>query len=253
MKSKFYFILIMLVLALSLFPSLTFAKTATIKTAVTQAQNQQLENLRTRGINEINRRLTSLDKLTTIVDNMKRLSASQKSDLKAQIQSQINDLTVLKTKIQGDTDLTTLRADVKSIVNSYRIFLLYIPKIHLLAGADAMLNLSDKLTSLAAKLAVRIAQAKSQGQDTTTIEQTLADMNAKIADALKQYQSIESTIMPLVPQDYPNNKSTLQQGRVMLQTGRQDLVTARNDAQSIINTLKTFDTATATTASSPTP
>ncbi|MCL4415638.1 MAG: hypothetical protein M1324_01560 [Patescibacteria group bacterium] len=209
-------------------------------------QNDKVANLKQRADTEIERRLTSLQNLITKINNLKRISGDQKSSLTTQIQSQITELTNLRTKIDADSDLATLKTDVKSIVGSYRIYALFMPKVHILATADIILETSDKTSELTNKLQLRIDQAKTEGKDVIVIQASLADMQAKIADAKKQAQSAIDTVTPLTPDGFPGNKATLQNARKMLQTGREDLHVARTDAQKIINGLKTFKSSTGT-------
>lgn len=216
-------------------------------------QNDKIANLKQRANTEIDRRLTSLNKLIDRLNKVKKLSSDQKTSLINQIQIQINDLTILKTEISADTDMETLRADVKSIVNSYKIYALFIPKIHILATADVILETSDKTTELSNKLQQRIDQAKTEGKDISSVQTYLTDMQSEIEDAKKQAQNAIDTVTPLTPEGFPGNKTTLQSARKMLKTARQDLHTARLDAKKIINELKTrkssLDTNSATSSS----
>lgn len=219
------------------------AQRQTTSTSSSQVQSQRqadrLPQLKARADQEIDRRIATLNRLITRLTTIKRLSAPDKSSLTSQIQAQITSLTQLKTKIDADTDITTLRADVQSIVTSYRIFLLFIPKIHLLAGADALADTSDKFASYTAELKTRIAKAQANGRDVTSLQTTLTDMETKIADAKTQAQTITSEILPLTPEGYPGNKTTLESARESLRKGREDLLLARQDAATILKALRT--------------
>ncbi len=217
-----------------------------------QAENQaaRITSLKTRADKEIDRRVAALNNLITKINSNKRLSDADKSTFVSQIQSQITTLTTLRSKIDADTDLDTLRADVKSIVDSYRIFALFIPKIHILSSADSMSQAADKLTAIAAKLQTKIQSAQAAGNDVTALQSALSDMQAKVADAKTQYQNAENTVSPLTPDGYPTNKSQLDSARAMIKTGAQDLKTARADAVTIISGLKSMKK---TSTSSPAP
>src|SRR5579872_6107659 len=131
--------------ALFAFPAVVFAQTIVPsegigirptlqaeREAITQ-QRQQIQaqvvqtrqtNLKTRADNEITRRITALNDLITRINGFTRLTADQKSSFVTQIQTEINTLTSLKTKIDADTDTATLKTDVQSIVAEYRVFAL---------------------------------------------------------------------------------------------------------------------------------
>lgn len=220
--------------------NLTTAQTQAETQAKTQAKTNRIQNLKTRADTEINRRLAALNLLTTKVNLLKKLSADQKTSFNTDIQNNITDLTALKVKIAADTDPITLQTDVKSIIGDYRIFALYIPKIHLLAGADAVTDMTTNLSILAIKLQTKITTDQQAGKDTTTAQAALIDMQAKITAALTQAQNVTATVIPLAPTGYPGNSSSLKSSQVILKAARSDLQTARQDAQQIIKALKSL-------------
>lgn len=200
--------------------------------------NTKTENLKNRASNEITRRITTLTHVISKISAIKRLTESQKNSLTSDIQAEIESLKLLNTKIQADTDIETLRTDVKSIVTSYRIYLLYLPQTQIIIAADALLKTSDTITQLVAKLQTRITEDKNAGKDTSSLEKILADMQTKIEDAKTQANNAINTVSQLKPTDYPGNKPSLQEARTMLHTGLKDLQTVRQDTQKIITDLR---------------
>jgi len=209
------------------------------KSAV-QAQSQQLR--RERADQEINRRITALNNLISRINGMKKLSNSDKSTLVSQVQSEITNLTSLKSKIDADTDPQILKTDKQSIVQSYRVFVLFIPKIRILAAADRMDVTADKLSDLVKKLQGRISQAQLASKNVTSLQTALTDMQNKISDAKTQYQNARNAVTPLTPDGYPANKITLQAAHDMIKTGAQDLRSVLKDAKTIRNGLKELGT-----------
>jgi hypothetical protein len=204
--------------------------------ATTRVENH-IDNLKARAEKELTRRLNALNKLATSLQNVKRLSADQKTTMIADVQTQITSLTALQTKINQDTDEATLKADVQSIVKSYRIYALYMPKIEILVAADKILSTNDTLTTLATVLQTQITSAQTKGQDVTALNALLADMQAKIADAKTQSQNAITTVTPLTPDGYPANKTSLTSARDMLKVARSDSRAALADAKKIIKSL----------------
>lgn len=230
-------------------PSATLAAN-TAKTVATAAvetrQEERMVNLKARADKEIDRRLTALNAIKTKINAIKRLTTDQKSAMTTAIDQNITDLTALKTKINADTDPTTLQADVKSIVDSYRVYALFIPKIHILTAGDAITDLLTKLNALETKLETRIAEAKTAGNDVAALETALAEMKTKLADAKTQSDNAVSTVTSLEPAGYPGNKGSLQTALGLLKTARADIVTAKQDAKTIVNGLKAIKTPTPT-------
>ncbi|HZE86721.1 MAG TPA: hypothetical protein VE090_00805 [Methylomirabilota bacterium] len=186
-------------------------------------------NLKDRADQEITRRLTSLQNLLTRISEFKKLSTTQKSSLTTQVQAEIAALTTLQAKINADTDTQTQRTDVQSIVQSYRVYALFIPQMQILGAADRMLTVTDNFTTEATTLQTKIDQAKADGKDVTELQPLLTDIQAKIADAKKQAQAAIDAVTPLTPAGYPGNATTLQSARKMLETGRNDLLLAQQD------------------------
>ncbi len=225
---------------------------------VTKTQERISENLRERATREIDRRITSLDRLIAKINAFKKLSSTQKSTMVSQIQTEITNLTALKAKIDADTDNATLKTDIQSIVKGFRIYALFVPKIHILATSEGLDVAADRMSSLAGKLEARIAEAKIKGEDTASLDLLLTDMKAKITDAKTQAQAARDLVTPLTPDGYPGNKTTLQSARAKLVAGRRDLQLARQDAGRIIqglrkNTVKPTSSVTPTSAVTPTP
>ncbi len=210
--------------------STTSAARETIKT---ENQANLTANLRERAQREITRRITFLNELSAKLDKIKKLTASDKQILKTQIQSQIDGLNSLQAKINADTDLATLRTDVKSIINGYYIFAFFRVKIELLVAADRLSTASDNLNMIYTKLQTRISEAKSKGKDTVLLESELSDMLLKIKDAKNQYQAAETELSSLTPQGFPGNKSILLDARAKIKLGAQDLRNAYQDIAKI--------------------
>lgn len=202
-------------------------------TKVAAGQDAALSRLKTRADNEIARRVNALTKLMARINDIKRLTSDQKTTLTTEVQDQINALNTLKTKIDADTDIATLRTDVQSIVKSYRTYALFIPKTYIIVHANRLLDIVDALTTIQGKLQTRIDEAKAAGNDTTAMQNLIADMTTKLADAKTQATNAINAVLPLTPDGYPGNKATLQSARTMLVTARQDIQAAHKDEQQI--------------------
>lgn len=166
-----------------------------------ERQVQRITLRRDRADQEIMKRITALNGLINRINAMKKLTASQKSSLTSQLNTEIANLQTLKAKIDGDTDLQTLTADKKSVVDSFRVYALFMPKISILAYADRILDIVNDL------------KAKNPTGDALT----------KVNDAQTQAQNAINTVLPLDPSGYPGNKTQLVAARSMLKTANQDV------------------------------
>jgi len=216
------------------------SQSAQISGKVQESTANRVTKLNDRAVAEIDRRVAALQKLITLLSNVKRLTADQKVSFTTQIQAEITSLQTLEAKIKLDTDITTLKTDVQSIIKSYRVYLLFMPKIEIVAAADRMVNIADQMSSLSAKLQTRIDMVKTAGNDVSSLQTLLDDMKAKIADANTQAANATSAVISLTPDGYPANKTVLQSARTTLRTGYQDLISAFQDAKNIRKGMETF-------------
>jgi len=204
--------------------------------ALGAAQAQRLTNLKTKGAAEIDRRLANLNAAQAKLQAATTLTAANKTTLQQQVQAEITGLTNLKTKLAADTDLATARADVASIVADYRVYALMLPKARLVASGDRLSVVVNKLTDLSGQLQTKIDARAAAGQDVTALRASLADLNAKKADAVKQIVGL-TNLLALQPSDYNANHALLLTYRDGLRTAQTDLKAARDDAKSIIGAL----------------
>lgn len=222
-----------------LFSPVSFAKVTPNPTK----QAERIATVRQQADTDVQKRLDSLNDLITKVKAMKHLTDGQKNDLTAKAQSEITTLNNLKTKIDADTDLATLRADRQAVFNQVRVYALFIPSMHIVGAADNILDVVTLMQQLQQKLQDRVNQAKSSGKDVTALQNALNDMQAKVTDAQTQAQNAINTVTLLVPDGgdktkFDSNKTALENARNLIKTAESDLKTARGDAQTVRNGLK---------------
>ena len=222
-----------------------------------------ITKIKNRADLEITRRITALNNLTARIGTMARLSSSEQENLSSAIGSQISALNALKAKIAADVsanNTTTLKADIQSIVKSYRIFMLVLPQGAIEAAVDRVLTLTGIMSDLSTKLSSRLSVAASAGNNVSASQAALADMNAKISDANAQAQAANNEVASLTPDNGSStamqaNTAALQDARAKIVTSQHDLIAARADALVIIKALAGYKvsasaTKTATVSSS---
>jgi hypothetical protein len=206
--------------------------------ASTKNEAQHLQKLQSRANAEIERRLSKLDKLNSLISSTSKLSSSDKATLTAEVNSAISGLTSLKSKIDADTDLTSALIDAKSVVTEYRVYVLVVPKVHIIAAADAQQNVEAKLSAFATKLQSRITEAKNKGKDVSELQTALDSMNQQITAAQGISTSVESKVLPLQPTDYNSDHTLLSGYRSQLVTAHNDDKAAYQDAKTIVQDLQ---------------
>lgn len=196
-----------------------------------------LKRLQTRADTEIKHRIDRLTVLLKQIANSK-LTQSQKDSLTSQVQTYITGLQTQGAKIDADADLATLRTDVKAIVNSFRVYAFFVPKMHIIEHADRLLDAANQMITLTTKLQAMITKASAAGKDVSKIQPLMDDRTAKLNDAVSQAQQAISTVLPLTADGYPGNMSVLSSARTMLRTALSDLRQAFKDAQQVRKLLR---------------
>ena len=193
--------------------------------------------LKARGHLAIQRRLNEIERLTTLVNGATHLSSANRSALLSKLSSDTSGLQALDTKIQGDTDATTLRTDLESIVTAYRIYVLVAPQVHLVVASDRVAALIDLGNSIASKIQAKIDAAKGNGKDVKAAQAALDDMKKQLADAAAAIGGVAASVIALTPSGYPGNRTTLLSARSSILSARAHLATARADAHAAVNAL----------------
>ncbi len=179
-----------------------------LETMQEKKQNLQITGAQIRkekSYQEIERRIAHLEELITRLNAIKRLTDTQKADLISQVQAEIDKLKSLKSQIESETDPVKIKELKQSIVTSYRIYVVFMPKIQIMAHADRILTVAEEM------------------KQKTTDEDALS----KISEAETKANEAINAVIGLTPDGYPGNKATFQSARQMLTTALQYLKDAR--------------------------
>jgi len=243
----------------------TFAQTSLI-TSSTKNEGQRtrmasttnptaISKLIAQSDKEVVQRINSLNALLTRVQAMKKVSDAGKANISSQIQAEITNLNNLKAKIDADTDTTTLKADLKTITADYRIYMLIVPQIQIIAASDRIDTISTNFSTVVAKLQTRITAAQTAGKDVSSVQTAMTDIQSKITDAQTQAQNAVNGVSALIP-DQGNqttaqaNTSALKSARTDIKNATQDLQTADRDAKTIVKILISISPKSQVSASS---
>lgn len=219
-----------------------------------QVMGDREAKAKVRGDNEIDRRITILTDLDAKVADMAKVSAAGKASIDAMVKSQISALTSLKASVDADDSTTTLKSDLQSITQSYRIFMLVVPQGHIAVASDRIHAAISTMTALSAKISARLSEAAGTGIDVSASQAALADATTKLADAGTQADAAVSMTASLKPDNgeatvAASNKAALQGARAKLQAAMKDLQAARADLKTAILGVKKINASASATAS----
>ncbi len=214
----------------------------TINEASRTAQHQQnsLDAVIKRSDQLITNRIDWLNKLSTRLSDDKRLPSDEQSQLESEIQTEISNLTNLKTKIDADTTLSTAQADSKEIIVSYRVYAYFIPRIQLLITVNNLLSLTSSLQNLIPNIQNLINSLQSQGKNVTALQSILSDASSTLTTINTKLTSDKTTLegLSLSSTSYETNirgvRSDLENIRGSFGHLRADLSQMRQDFRAII-------------------
>ncbi len=192
-----------------------------------------------KGDAAIEARITNLNDLSARINQMKEVSASEKSSLQASISTALSDMTTLKAKIDADTDATTLKTDLQSITKDYRIYALILPQGRIAAASDRVTTIVGMMQNIETPLSTRI----SAGNNVSGAQAAYADLQAKVADANTQGNAALSETASLQPDQgnatvEASNTAAIKDAASKLKTAEADLKAARADITTIMADIK---------------
>lgn len=221
------------------------AEAGSVKATANANLQARITKGKDRADQEIDRRINALNVLNSRVQAMTKITSEAKVSINANIQSQITSLSALKARIEADTEIATLKADIQSITKSYRIFTLVIPQGRILVASDKLKSVASDGVTLASKISARIDVAALAGKDVAPLKSALADMQAKLADVHVQADAAVALVQTLAPDEgdaarADANDKALKDARSKVKAGYQDIEDARKNAHKIVKALADF-------------
>jgi len=183
----------------------------------------------------IDDRITSLKNALARIGSLGMISSSAQVNVKAAIQAQIDKLEALKA-----SGATTTSGPAVSSSAGTGVYLSVMSKAAVTTAGDHLLTVAGQLEKLSVKLKARI---DASGLSTTdSLNATLSDMNAKVADAKVQANAALSDVADLSADADASSdtsvRASLKDAAAKIQAAHADVDAAYKDAQTIILAVK---------------
>jgi len=198
----------------------------------------KIARLKELGVMLIENRISLLAKLKTRIQGMESLTAEEKNKLTSDIDTNIADLNTLKTKIAADTDLATLKADIKSIFEKFRVYMVVAPRNLGQSSTKQGMYILGRLEAIERQLQTMLDQNKNAGKDTSSIQLLIDQVNAKLADAKTQLAIAEEKFKLMTPANTEAAKTARDAGKAAMKQAKQDLKDAHSLLKQISEKLK---------------
>lgn len=207
---------------------------------VTVRADRSVQNTQAVGDCEIDRRLSTIDRLRGIVGEAGALTPAHATALTAILDRSASGLTALRSTLAADTTLPDATADVRRIFTDYRVYVLVDRQVVLVHADDRADAAADRLTQAADQLGQAIEQAKANGKDVTAAQGHLDAMTAAITAGRGQVAGDADAMLALTPQGWNagSAKPVLDAGRASISAARTDFRTALSEARAVLEALR---------------
>ncbi|HYA00006.1 MAG TPA: hypothetical protein VEK76_06605 [Candidatus Binatia bacterium] len=189
--------------------------------------------IKQRAATAIANRETTLQALTTALNNSANVTAGDKSTLLGQIQGDESGLSTLNTTIQNDTTVQQAWSDAQTIVTGYRVYVLEAPKVHLVIAADTETAVESFLQSVMPAVQTAITDSNASADKKAEAQAAFNDCASQLAAAQSETSGVVGSVINLEASGYPGNEPTLASARQSVTTARQDLGNCHKDLESI--------------------
>jgi hypothetical protein len=207
---------------------------------ITAKADPTVANLRAVGYCEIDRRLTTLERLRALVAEANVLTDAHQSALDSILNAATTGLTSLRAQIAADSTVDSLRTDIRKIYTDYRVYVLDARQVRLVRGDDLVGAAAGRLDDAGTRLAAAIVQAQSNGKDVTVAQGHLDAMTAAIAKARTEIAGDADAVLAQTPATWNAGtaKPVLDAARASLSAARSDLRTAVTEARAVLAALR---------------
>jgi hypothetical protein len=217
------------------FSSVYASSTTSSPGSNTTAAKTLVSTIISKGNNEINRRLTTLNSLASKISSSTKISASDKTTLTNEVNSEVSGLSTLKTTLDACTTLSCAKSSAQSIFSEYRVYALVVPQVDMIKAADNQQLTEAKLATIASQLNTRLSSSSSSN---STLLADLTTMNSDISSAQSLSSTVESAVEGFTPANYDSDHSLLSQYYQNLKSAQTDIQAAYTQGKAIAAALK---------------
>ena len=165
----------------------------------------QIDPLRTSLDKQISGRISSLQDLITKIGKS-GLGASDQAIVAAELNLAIADLTTLKAKVDADTTLADLQADLQTFNAKTALYRSATQWAQLLIGAEKLIASETDLAALQAKVAAEIAAAPA-GPETADAQIYLKNMNLAITAGSSLVGPLPAALLAITPAQFADGSA----------------------------------------------
>lgn len=191
-----------------------------------------IDQVKERADAAIERRLAALDRAAAKVRTNDHVTADHAAQLITHYIRASDGLNDLRRDIAQATTYEELRDLVPMIAEDYRVYLVILPKTHLVLASDRMADGVTRMSNAADGFLDAIERAEDAGYDMTEARKWLRVARDEIAEVNRTAVPVADDVVGLTAADWEEPAKT------QLDTGKRKLTNARVDVAQAIDALK---------------
>lgn len=206
---------------------------------VTQAAAWNAEQLQELGVKMIDTRVKSVTKYDGFLSQTKNISDKTLGKVRGELSRVKTELdTELKPKIQKETDIAVLKEDVKSIVDKYRVYQVFLTQSAGVVAVDRLITFQQKLYDLKDKVAEKADELEEAGKDVSNIRSLISSADTQISNASTDIMGAESKFSSMQISNPEVARNLKLEGRGSLIDARENFSKARTNLRDAVSQIK---------------
>ncbi len=204
------------------------------------ARHGDLDSLKARCNEAIERRLRDLGAATERLDNAEALTDAHEATLDGIIDGTAAALIALQADIGAADNLAMTLRLCHTIAPAHRVYLVVLPQAHLTLGADrsaAAVTVGDRVVD---RFDEAVEKAIEAGADVTEAVALMDQAEAHLAAADDAHDGVAGSVLAVTPASWNDGpgRTTLDEARDSLRTAHQELRAANDDGRAAVRALR---------------
>jgi hypothetical protein len=196
------------------------------------------EKLQELGAKMIDKRIAAITKYDGFLNQTKHISQPVLDTVQGELSRVSGELGSLKTKIQSETDIETLKTLVRSIVTDYYVYRVFLPQSAGIVSVDRMRAYEAKLIELNSKISAKADQLEEQGMDVSEIRNLISTADGYLTTGKGYISTAESKFTSMSISDPEGAKTLKLDGRSALLDARKSFSEARGNMRQAVQKIK---------------
>jgi len=190
------------------------------------------------GVKMIDKRVTAIQKYDDLLSKTKYVSQPILDQIRGELNRVKGELEALKTKIQGETDIATLKADVKSIGTNYRVYQVLLPQSSGFVAVDRIKAYEAQLNELKSKTSSKADELEKAGKDVSAIRSLITTAEGNLSAGSSNIAAAESKFAAMTISDPEGARTLKLDGKTALVNAKQNFSEARKNLRDAVQEIK---------------